>query len=144
LLNDNDEGSGSTQSGDTNSGASGGYHDICSTSELDAASPHDPPCRLISNGIDLAPQLLSNLTAATNSNDGAAGEESFLPIIGSKGEPDTPHDSTSELIDDGFDLASQLLFSCSDDYNNSITNNECLPLTKRHRSTLSCSDPALV
>jgi hypothetical protein len=66
-----------------------------------------------------------------------------LPIVGSIGEPNTPRDSTSELMGDGFDLASQLLFNRIDDYNNGVINDECPPLTKRQRSTSSCSDPAL-
>jgi hypothetical protein len=151
VLNDNDndndnEESKSTQSKGTSSKASDGYNDVSTIGDLDAAPPCDPTWALIGDGLDLATQLLlSNLTAASNCNDGnngAANEESFLPIVGSIDESNVPpsRDPTSELMADGFPLASQLLLF---NPTNGVINDECLPLTKRQRSTSSCGDPTL-
>jgi hypothetical protein len=108
------------------------------------------------DGFDLATQLLSNLTAATDSNDGAANDESFFNV-GSVRESDAtpPCDPTSKLISDRFDLASQPLLS---NYTNSVANssyanvnnsnygvisNKYPLLTKQQRSSLSYSNPTL-
>jgi hypothetical protein len=106
---------------------------VGSIGELDVP-PRDPNSELMANGFDLVSQLLlSNITAASNGNDGnngAANEESFLPIVGSIGESNVPpsRDPTSELMADGFPLASQLLLF---NRTNGVINDECLPLTKR-------------
>jgi hypothetical protein len=75
--------------------------------------------------------------------------------VGAMGEPNAPpRDPTSELIGDGFDLASQLLLSnCTNGVANGSNSNENnsnngviddkFPLTKRQRSTSSCGDPTL-
>ena len=64
---------------------------VGSIGELDAAPPRDPTCRLMGDGLDPATQLLlSNLTAVTNGNDGAANDECFLLNVSSMGEPNAP------------------------------------------------------
>jgi hypothetical protein len=129
VLNDDDE-------------ESDGYHEAGSTGEPDAAPPPgDPTSRLIDGRFDPVTQRLhSNRTAANDINDGVTNDECSLPNIGSIGELDAPLpcDPTSELIDDGFNLATQLLL-----FNRTAANNGSDSITKRQRSTLSCSDPIL-
>jgi hypothetical protein len=159
VLNDDDEESESEESESTRPEAGEGYHEVGPIGELDATTPpHDPTSGLIGDGLDPATQpLLSDRTAINDSNDGVADDECPLPNVGSIGELDAapPRDPTSQPIDDGFDLATQLLLfhhtdgvanssnADGNDGNNGVIDDECPLLTKRQRSTSSCGGPTL-
>jgi hypothetical protein len=159
VLNDDDEESEREESESIQSEAGEGYHEVGPIGELDATTPpHDPTSGLIGGGLGPATQpLLSNRTAINDSNDGVADGECPLPNVGSIGELDAapPRDPASELIDDGFDLAIQLLLfhhtdgvanssnADGNNGNNGVIDDECPLPTKRQRSTLSCGDPTL-
>jgi hypothetical protein len=139
VLNDDEE-SDSTQSEASEGGDEAGF-----MGQLDA-TPRDPTNRPIGDDFDLATQLLlSDLIAVHDCNNGAADDRCPPPNVGSAGELDTPpRDPTSELMDDGSDLATQLpLFNpmAVDNGNGSVTGGECPYPTKRQRSPSSCSDP---
>lgn len=142
VLNDDDEESESTKS------EAGEVDDeVGSIGELDA-TPRDLTSGLVGDGLDPATQLLFDLTAVHNSNNGAADDKCPLPNVGSASDFDAPppRDPASELMDDGFDLATQLLlFNPTAVYNSndSITGGKCPFPNKRERSPSSCGDPTV-